>query len=165
MKKWLFLCGILMWSLCSIRTFAAEGSIRVALPKEMEGQEVFCKQDEKVVAKTTVDSIGFATFSGLSTGKYLIQIPDTEKFTFDEFTIQLPMWEEEEHKMIHDATVIPKYIEHVKNEIPPDTGDSLDGKEYIGLGMISLVIIAIMTCHNRFKCGRMSRKYSKRRRI
>lgn len=144
MRKWLFLCVAVMCCLCPMRTFAAEGSIRIVMPRAMEGQEIFCKQGEEELATATVDSGGRVTFSGLSAGDYVIEIPSTEEYTFEDLKIRLPMWQEEEHQMVFDVEAIPKYTQNITKEMPPSTGDILDGNMYMGLGVISFIIVAIM---------------------
>ena len=76
--------------------------------------------------------------------------------------------------MEYHVTVTPKYIRHVpepeipsETELPepeevtpqpisPKTGDEMKIGNHMIFGMISFTIVLIMSCHNRFKCGRMS---------
>ncbi len=58
----------------------------------------------------------------------------------------------------------PKEEEPLKEEEPfeaeipaPKTGDETQSALFCVFGWISFIIVAIMTCHNRFKCARMTR--------
>lgn len=52
-----------------------------------------------------------------------------------------------------------------KTIISPKTGDDGINVLYLVFGLISVIIIAIISCHNGFICDRMTGKYSKTRRI
>ena len=167
------LCGLLI-CLCPMYTLAAEyGSIQVSLPKDMEGETIqFIKEGEES-QKVTVDEEGIAKAVELAIGSYEVEIPETEDYTFMPIQVHVPCWSEEEQRMLYEITIIPKYsIKEkpvpVKETTPPVeemtsplTSDSNHNSIYSCAGIISLIILVIMSCHNRFNCDTMTDKYSK----
>lgn len=106
-----------------------------------------------------------AVISELENGLYQIQAFGDSEYEFMPSVVSVPMWNEQEKEMQYDITVIPKYTHHIQvQETAPQTGDESLGAGYSLLGFISLIIIVIISCHNCFKCGRMSHMYTKRRR-
>lgn len=148
-----------------------KGYIEVDLPAEAENltlhyvkladdQEV--KEYEQAVPVTEGN---VAVISELENGLYQIQAFGDSEYEFMPSVVSVPMWNEQEKEMQYDITVIPKYTHHMQvQEIAPQTGDESLGAGYSLLGFISLIIIVIISCHNPFKCGRMSHMYTKRRR-
>lgn len=179
MKKLLPILIALLAGLYAFPVFAAEGSIQITLPEELKGIYVYYTEEGEDSRTVIVDEKGIASITGLKEGMYQIEIPNGLGYEFNPISVHVPSWSEEEQKMLYDISVIPKYIHNVeppkeepkeppKEEPPktesPRTGDESNERIYIGLGIISLIIVAIMTCHNRFKCGRMTQKYSRKRR-
>lgn len=147
-----------------------KGSIEVHLPKEAEnvtlqyvkvenGKQPDDNAEHKYIV--SVDERNIGKITDLDVGTYQIQAFADEGYEFMPSLISVPMWNEEEKEMQYDITVLPKYSVHTQ---APVTGDGASGGIYGILGAFSLIIIAIISCHNRLKCGRMSHMYSKRRR-
>jgi len=156
----LFIC------ICPLQAFAAEcGSIGVSLPKDMEGETMrFTKEGEKTQT-VTVDKHGIAMLENLSVGTYQIEIPETSEYIFMPVKVSIPTWSEEEHNMLYNITVIPKYVQKEKvlsenDKSSPLTSDRSNSTIYIRVGIISLIILVIISCHNRFNCDTMTVKYS-----
>lgn len=167
------LIGLLI-CLCPLPALAAEyGSIEVHLPQEMKGEAIqFIKKGEETET-VTVDENGIAKAENLEIGTYEVGIPETEDYTFMPVEVHIPSWSEEEQRMLYDITVIPKYSIKEK-PVPvketttpvveitsPLTSDSGNHRVYLSAGIISLIILVIMSCHNRFNCDTMTGKYSK----
>lgn len=145
--------------LSSVSVFAhSKGSVKICLPEGMENEEISYQREGEEKKKVKVEQDGIATIKNLSEGTYEITIPETENYEFQNMKIQLPMWDEEEHKMKYDITAYPKY--NIK-ENTPETGDSNKLVPYVGFAIISFIFVCIMSCHNHFKCGRMSHEYSR----
>ena len=167
------LCGLLI-CLCPMHTLAAEhGSIQVSLPKDMKGEIIQFTKEEKETQNITVDEDGSAKVENLEIGTYEVEIPETEDYTFMPIQVHVPCWSEEEQRMLYEIAIIPKYSIKEKpvpvkettppvKEIPsPLTGDSNHNRIYSSAALISLIILVIMSCHNRFICDTMTDKYSK----
>lgn len=160
--------------LCPLSVFAEEmGSIEVSLPKELAGEEIIYQREGDDTKKIEVDENGTVKIEELSEGNYKIQIPETEDYDFSPIQVHIPCWSEEEQQMLYDITIIPKYSvkekhipvpetpEAVLETTTPQTGDIAHGMNYINAIIISLIIVVIMSCHNRFNCDTMTGKYSK----
>lgn len=146
--------------LCSLTAGAADtGSIAVHLPVDMAGESVTIRGEDGQAYSLQIMEDGTAKAETLAEGIYEIQVPETEKYTFTEAKVSIPMWSEEEHKMLYDLVVIPKYS--VKEQASPGTGDAGAGIFYLGIAIISCIILVIMSCHNRFNCATMTGKYLK----
>lgn len=105
----------------------------------------------------------------LEEGIYQIQIQGNEEFEFSPVIVSVPLWNEEEKQMEYEIQAEPKYIRSIPEPEPepetpktdkpeeasPKTGDYETAGIYGIFGMFSLLIV-IMSCHNRFKCARMS---------
>lgn len=167
------LIGLLI-CLCPLHAFAAEvGSIEINLPKEMAGEIVNCAKEGEEKQTITVNENGIAKIENLGEGNYQIEIPETADYTFMPVEVHIPSWSEEEERMLYEITVIPKYSVKekpisVKETTPPVekitsplTSDNGNHGAYIRAGIISLIILVIMSCHNRFNCDTMTGKYSK----
>ncbi len=167
------LTGLLI-GICPLNAFAAKtGSIEVSLPEAMAGEYVTFIKEETETQKVCVDKTGKVKAEELQEGNYEIQVPETEDYTFLPIQVHVPCWSDEEKQMLYDITIIPKYsvkekpIPVTKASDPteeatsPQTGDFSHSIKYMNLGIISLIILCIMSCHNRFKCDTMTGKYSK----
>lgn len=160
--------------LCPLTAFAeGTGSIEVTVPKEMAGEEITYQREGDDTNKIEVDENGTVKIEKLSEGNYKIQIPETEDYIFAPIQVHVPCWSEEEKQMLYDISIIPKYSVKEKpvptprtpdpEEEPtvPKTGDLNHITQYRNVGIISLIIVVIMSCHNRFNCDTMTGKYSK----
>lgn len=157
-KLVLVLMGFLI-CLCPLSVHAEEtGNIDVNLPKEMVGEEIIYQREGEDTKKIIVDMNGTAKIEKLSEGNYEIYIPETEDYAFTPIQVHVPSWSEEEENMLYDITIIPKYS--VK-EKAPKTSDVHCVMNYINIGIISLIILVIMSCHNHFNCDTITGKYSK----
>lgn len=178
MSKFIPLVIVLMIFMCPARVLAASGSIRVLLPQDADeavlhyvkiaecdeiGQKEvteWLQEDVEYTEAVQTDGGGSVCVSDLEEGVYRLRLSGTPEYVFSESLISIPMWSEEEHCMLYDVTVSPKYTSitrtpETENDITPDTGDDNKGMVYLFFGVISFIIIAIISCHNRFKCGRM----------
>jgi len=164
----------LLICLCPLHTLAADcGSIEVHLPKDMKGEAIQIIKEGEEAQTVTVDENGTAKEVDLAVGSYEIEIPETADYKFMPVEVHIPSWSEEEERMLYEITVIPKYS--VKEKPVPDnkttpsvakvtsplTSDSGGSGVYLSVGIISLIILVIMSCHNRFNCDTMTGKYSK----
>lgn len=170
MKRIIIILAIVFVFACPIQALASEGAIRVELPENMSGVMVTYKKDGGAEQFVYTDENGIADIENLEEGIYQIEVQNTAEYTFMSSEVSIPMWSEENSNMMYHVTVIPKYSKEktpvTTEEIEtPATGDKGPYKQYAALAAISLIIVLIMSCHNRFKCGRMSDKYSKTRRI
>lgn len=160
------LIGLLV-CLCPLPVFAAEeGSIEVSMPEGMAGETITILREGEEKQSITVDENGSAKIEKLSEGIYEIEITETSEYTFMTAKVSIPTWSEEEHKMLYDITVIPKYVRKetpvpVSETMSPLTSDSNHNQTYISTGIISLIILVIISCHNRFNCDTITGKYSK----
>ena len=146
--------------ICPFSVSAGEiGSIEMTLPKEMAGEKIIYQREEDKLKEIEVDENGVVKIEELSEGNYEIDIPDTEDYNFMPIKVHVPCWSEGEEGMLYDITIVPKYS--VKEHQTPRTSDSNQGMNYINIAIISLIILVIMSCHNRFACDTMTGKYSK----
>ena len=148
-----------------------KGSIEVHLPKAAKKVTLqYVKVEDanqpdmnaKYEHAVSVNGQNIGEITELDEGIYQIQAFAEAGYEFMPSLISVPMWNEEEKEMQYDITVLPKYSVQTQT---PMTGDGGGGMLYGLLGLFSLMIIVIISCHNRLKCGRMSHMYSKRRRI
>ena len=149
------------------------GSIEMILPKEMAGQKITYQREGDELKEIAVGDEGVVKIEELQEGNYEINIFETEDYKFMPISVHVPSWSEEEKQMLHDITIIPKYSVKEKpipaTQTPdpaeepsvPETGDINQGTKYRNVGIISLIILVIMSCHNRFNCDTMTGKYSK----
>jgi len=167
------LLGLIL-GICPLTAFASEtGSIKVHLPEDMAGEYVTFIREETETQKVCVDETGVVKVEDLTGGNYEIQVPETEDYTFMPIQVHVPCWCDEEKQMLYDITIIPKYsvkekpipatqiLDPVKEVVSPQTADTNHSIKYMNLGIISLIILVIMSCHNRFNCDTMTGKYSK----
>ena len=167
------LLGLII-GICPLNAFASEtGSIEMNLPKDMAGEYVTFIKDETDTQTLCVDENGLVKAEDLQEGDYEIQVPETEDYTFQPIQVHVPCWSEEEKQMLYDITIIPKYTvkekpipstqkpDPTEQAVSPQTGDVNCGIKYMNIGIISLIILVIMSCHNHFNCDTMTGKYSK----
>ena len=165
MKKGLFILLVLMVNLFPLSVYASESSIQIELPEGMEGEciEYGLVDGEKKQAK--VDDKNQFLLTGLSDGTYEIRIPETDTYKFQEITVEVPMIHEDTKQKAYEIIIEPKYKKKIVPVVQPKTEDENEMGVYVGIGLFSLIIVVIMSCHNRFKCDRMTDKYSRKRRI
>ena len=112
---------------------------------------------EKSGAVFSFDKNGKTLISDLEEGVYLLHSFGKQEKEICPTLVFLPTWMESEKNMLYDVTVIPKFEE--KQNVPKTGWDSRD-VVYLGFLGISLIIIVGLSCHNRFKCGRIQFKHS-----
>ena len=138
----------------SVSAVAAEGTIRVELPEDMKGAQLYYSKDDGKETAVKVDDDATAVISNLEAGSYKIRIPDTETLAFTPVEVRIPMWSIEEEKMMYDISVIPKYS---REEVIPQTGDDHHGMQYAVLGVLSLMVVFVSNlCYNRLNYRRKS---------
>ncbi len=102
-------------------------------------------------------------------GIYQIYLSGDEEYEFVPMLVSMPAWENESAKELsYEVSVTPKYTKLEKPEPEqitlietpstpsPKTGDATQSVMFGMFGTISFIIVVIMTCHNRFKCARMT---------
>ena len=102
-------------------------------------------------------------------GIYQIFISGDAEYEFVPMLVSMPAWENESaEELTYEVSVTPKYTKLEKPEPEqntlietpstpsPKTGDATQSVMFGVFGIISFIIVVIMTCHNRFKCARMS---------
>lgn len=104
---------------------------------------------KEVTAKDTVK------ISDLEEGVYLIQVYGGAEI--NPMLIYIPTYLNEEQDAIYEIQVYPKYRTETS---APDTGWKSGEVYYLVLLVISFTIIVRLSCHKRFKCGRIPFKYS-----
>lgn len=101
-------------------------------------------------------------------GIYQIHISGDEDYEFAPMLVGMPTWTKEGEELLYEVSVAPKFTMNEKPkpeqitliETPiteaPKTGDAHQGVMFGVFGVISFIIVVIMSCHNRFKCARMT---------
>lgn len=105
----------------------------------------------------------------LEDGIYRIDVSGDEEYEFVPMLVSMPAWTtENEEELLYEVSITPKYTKFALpepeqttlTETPimdsPKTGDFHQGATFGVLGIISFIIVVIMSCHNRFKCARMT---------
>ena len=104
-------------------------------------------------------------------GIYQIHISGDEEYEFAPMLVSMPAWvSEDDEELLYEVSVTPKFT-HIPKEEPepeqitlieppivdaPKTGDGSQGVQFGVFAVISFIIVVIMSCHNRFKCARMT---------
>ena len=135
---------------------------------DVEDAEALLHQDiiyENMLNTENEDAIQIAD---VEDGIYQIHISGDEEYEFAPMLVSMPAWETEGEQLLYEVCVTPKYTKIVKpepeqttlTETPvfesPKTGDGNNSTIFGTFGLISFIIVLIMSCHNRFKCARMS---------
>ena len=128
-----------------------------------EMDEVARKLNAHVIADGTVktDKEGKAVISDLTSGVYLLRV--SERAAYDSVypvLIGVPTWNEVTKNMDYEVTVIPKHSPDEPEKVV--TGDNSQYMMYIGISIISLILVVGLTCHNHFKCGKIAGNYSEK---
>lgn len=147
-----------------------EKEIQVSLPQDVEGAVVQyakiaeCEEyTETELARWLEDEVKFAEsvetngmelirITDLEEGIYRIRILGDETYRFSDAIVSIPTWDEEGQYMSYDVMVSPKYS---KMTSTPDTGDESEVGISLFFVAISFIIVMIISCHNRWRCGRM----------
>lgn len=129
--------------------------------KEMD--EVVRKLDAHVIVDGVVktDRDGKAVIPDLNPGVYLLRVSDKAKYdNVYPVLIGVPTWNEITKNMDYEVTVIPKHSPDEPEKIV--TGDNHPYINYVGISIISLILVVGLTCHNHFKCGKIAGNYSEK---
>lgn len=160
--------------------------IKVVLPEEAENLTVYyekvCEREnfdieqvEEILKQTTnyehmkhVGNEKVFQIEDVEEGIYQIYISGNEEYEFAPMLVSMPAWTEEGEQLLYEVSVTPKYTKNIQPEPEqitlietpiaeaPKTGDGLQGAIFGVFGVISFIIVVIMSCHNRFKCARMT---------
>ena len=107
------------------------------------------------------DKEGRAVISPLSQGLYFLRVID--RGNYDEVQsslVEVPMWNENTKRMHYNVCVSPKHSPKEPERVM--TGDESSYLRYVGISLISLIIVVGLTCHNRSKCGKIAGNYSEK---
>ena len=165
MKKVFWILAVLLLVMVPLPVLAADNTIQIELPKDMGGTSIQYYQEGCETKEIQVNQDGIVSLLGLTDGTYHFLIPETEGYIFEPITVTVPYIETETNEKNYDLVIHPKYRIKPEENQGPETGDNQKSLLYVGIGIISLIIVVIMSCHNRFKCDRMTDKYSRKRRI
>lgn len=136
---------------------------------DVEDAEEILRQD--IVYDNCVEVGGKEVFQlvDLEEGIYQIYVAGDEAYEFTPMLVSMPAWESEgADQLSYEVHVTPKYtkIEQPEPEQitlvdppapqSPKTGDGAQNMMFGMFGLISFIIVVIMTCHNRIKCARMT---------
>lgn len=132
-----------------------------------DAEEMLCREIT-YEGKENVGNADTFRIIDLEDGIYQIYISGDEEYEFTPMLVSMPAWTTEGEQLLYEVSVTPKYTKQVKPqaehttlmEIPildsPKTSDGNQGAVFGVLGLISFIIVTIMSCHNRLKCARMS---------
>ncbi len=160
--------------------------IEVILPEEAENLTLYCQKvcerenfditkAEEVLKQTIsheyakhVGNENMFRIEDVEDGIYQIHISGDEEYEFAPMLVSMPAWTEEGDELLYEVSATPKYTMIEKPEPEqitlietpvteaPKTGDGSHGAMFGVFGVISFIIVVIMSCHNRFKCARMT---------
>lgn len=160
--------------------------IKVVLPEDAENLTVYyekvCEREnfdieqvEELLKQTTkyehmkhVKNGEMFQIEDVEEGIYQIYISGNEEYEFAPMLVSMPAWTKEGEQLQYEVSVAPKYTRIIQPEPEqitlietpvteaPKTGDSSHGAMFGMFGVISFIIVVIMSCHNRFKCARMT---------
>ena len=114
---------------------AAEGTLRIQLPSELQNQEIHYLLNGEAES-ACADEEGMLTISGLDADQYLVQLQDADQYLFGEMEVPVPMWDMEAEKMSYDISVEPKYV---KVTPVPNTGDHAPVRAFALAGGVACV--------------------------
>ena len=132
--------------------------------------EELLKQTIKYENMQHVGNESVLRIEGVEDGIYQIYFSGDEEYEFAPMLVSIPAWTEEGDELLYEVSVTPKFT-HIPKEEPepeqitlieppivdtPKTGDGSQGALFGVFGLISFIIVVIMSCHNRFKCARMT---------
>ncbi|MBQ2923888.1 MAG: hypothetical protein IJE60_12505 [Tyzzerella sp.] len=160
--------------------------IEVILPEEAENLTVYyqkvCERENFDIAEAEeilkqvinyehmqhVGNVEALRIEDVEDGIYQIYISGDEEYEFAPMLVSMPAWTEEGEQLQYEVSVTPKYTKMIQPEPeqitlveppiaqPPKTGDASESVMFGIFGVISFIIVVIMSCHNRFKCARMT---------
>ena len=148
-KYTILIVAFLMICTCTIPVSGASGTIRLPLPAEMKGQEIFYQVDGEEKSVQVQDD-GMTVIENLSPGDYKLHIPDSKEYEFSDVEVRVPTWSEEEERMLYDITIEPKYQ---RVEETPKTGDDAPVILYGAAGLLAFAsgIGCMVTYHKKRK--------------
>ena len=161
--------------------------IEVILPEEADNLTVYyqkvCERENFDIAEAEeilkqvinyehmqhVGNVEALRIEDVEDGIYQIHISGDEEYEFAPMLVSMPAWAEEGEELVYEVSVTPKFtmkekpepeqitlIETPVTEVPK-TGDGFHGAMFGVFGVISFIIVVIMSCHNRFKCAKMTK--------
>ena len=160
--------------------------IEVILPEEAENLTLYyqkvCEREnfdiaeaEEIIKQTIsyeytkpVGNENVFRIEDVEDGIYQIHISGDEEYEFAPMLVSMPAWTEEGDELLYEVSATPKFTMIEKPEPEqitlietpvteaPKTGDGSHGAMFGVIGVISFIIVVIMSCHNRFKCARMT---------
>ena len=145
------------------KKIAERENFNVENAEEILGQDIIYEHCVEVGGEE------LAQLTDVEDGIYQIYLSGDEEYAFVPMLVSMPAWENESAKeLTYEVRVTPKYTKLEREEPEqitlidppvspsPKTGDGAFGGVFGVLGAISFIIVVIMTCHNRFKCARMT---------
>lgn len=160
--------------------------IEVKLPEEAENLSAYyqkvCEREDFDVAEVEellkqtinyenmqhVGNESVLRIEGVEDGIYQIYFSGDEEYEFAPMLVSMPAWTEEGDELLYEVSATPKFSKIEKPEPEqitlietptaevPKTGDGHQSVMFGVFGIISFIIVVIMSCHNRFKCARMT---------
>ena len=135
---------------------------------DVERTEEILKQEITYENEINAENKDAIRIVDLEDGIYQIYVTGDEEYEFSPMLVSMPAWTTNSEQPEYGVSVTPKYTNFLKTkpeqttftEIPflesPKTGDTNNSSVLGVLGVISFIIVVIMSCHNRFKCARMT---------
>lgn len=160
--------------------------IEVILPEEAENLTVYyqkvCERENFDIAEAEgilkqaisyehmkhVENEELLRIEDVEDGIYQIHISGDEEYEFAPMLVSMPAWTEVGDALLYEVSATPKFTKIEKPEPEqitlietpvieaPKTGDGSYGAMFGVFGVISFIIVVIISCHNRFKCARMT---------
>ena len=160
--------------------------IEVILPEEAENLTVYyqkvCEREnfnpeevEEILKQTSnyehmkhVGNENVFRIEDVEDGIYQIHISGDVEYEFAPMLVSMPAWTEVGDALLYEVSATPKFTKIEKLEPEqitlietpsapsPKTGDNTQSVMFGVFGVISFIIVVIISCHNRFKCARMT---------
>ena len=160
--------------------------IEVILPEEAENLTVYyqkvCERENFDIAEAEeilkqaisyehmkhVENEELLRIVDVEDGIYQIHISGDEEYEFAPMLVSMPAWTEVGDALLYEVSATPKFTKIEKPEPEqitlietpsapsPKTGDNTQSVMFGVFGVISFIIVVIISCHNRFKCARMT---------
>ncbi|MBQ8802057.1 MAG: hypothetical protein IJZ53_00275 [Tyzzerella sp.] len=89
----------------------------------------------------------------LEEGVYLIESLSSDEYQISPMLVAVPAWDVEAGEMSYDISVTPK-MEKIPKSV--QTGDGSNTNIFSVFFVVSLIIVAILSCQKYFTCGRIS---------
>lgn len=97
---------------------------------------------------------GNVIISDLEEGVYLIESVSSDSYQIPAMLVTVPAWNEEAETISYDISVTPK-MEKISESV--QTGDDSYIDIFSVFFIISLIIVAILSCQKCFQCGRIAK--------